>query len=442
VRPTGCPDRDQIEAAQLDGLRSLIGKIAESNAFYRGRLRAAGIGSDLEKIADYFVRLAFTLKAEIVEDQLQNPPFGTNLTYPIDRYVRYHQTSGTSGEPIRWLDTSESWSWMVENWADVFRVSGVEPGDRIFFAFSFGPFLGLWTAFEAGTRIGCLCVPGGGMSTSARLKAILENRCTVLCCTPTYAARLGEAALEEDIDLGKSEIRRVMVAGEPAAGIPATRARLEQLWPGARVVDHHGMTEIGPVSVECPARRGVLHILEAAFIPEVIDAATGEWVRPGEEGELVLTNLGRDGSPLLRYRTGDRVLLDDRPANKPCACGRYDMALPGGILGRTDDMVVVRGVNVHPSAVEAVVRRFRAVAEFRVHLLTGGALAELLLDVEPVPDCTDPAELARLVESALRDTFNLRIPVRPVECGALPRFELKARRWVRESQSGKELAHA
>ena len=232
-----------------------------------------------------------------------------------------------------------------------------------------------------------------------------------------------------------------MVAGEPGASIPATRARLEQLWPEARIVDHHGMTEVGPVSVECPARPGVLHILERAFIPEVVETNSGNTVAPGEQGELVLTNLGRDGSPLLRYRTGDLVRLDDRPSEVPCACGRYDMALPGGILGRTDDMVVVRGVNVHPSAVEAVVRRFDDVEEFRVRLSTERSLVELEMEIEPVSGCTDAARLAAEVESALRDTFNLRVPVRSVAHGELPRFEMKARRWVTESPSNGETAH-
>jgi phenylacetate-CoA ligase len=148
-------------------------------------------------------------------------------------------------------------------------------------------------------------------------------------------------------------VRRIIVAGEPGGGIPATRARIESLWPGAKLVDHHGMTEVGPASYECPQRPGLLHIIESAYFPEVIDRQTGEAVEPGSRGELVLTNLGRTGSPVLRYRTGDLVKLG--PAER-CPCGAWDMALEGGILGRCDDMVVVRGVNIFPSAVEEVVR--------------------------------------------------------------------------------------
>lgn len=441
MSPARFPTRREIEAAQLDGLRGLIGKLLPSNAFYAARLEVAGIHANLATIADFRSRLAFTLKEDLVRDQVENPPFGTNLTYPLERYTRYNQTSGTSGSPLRWLDTPESWDWMVGSWAEVLSTSGVGQEDRVFFAFSFGPFLGLWTAFEAGVRLGCLCIPGGGMSTGARLRAIMYNRCTVLCCTPTYAARLGETAHEEGIDLGRSAIRRIMVAGEPGASIPSTRARLEALWPGAQVVDHHGMTEVGPVSLECPARRGVLHIMERAFIPEVVDRSSGEPTPPGSQGELVLTNLGRDGSPLLRYRTGDLVELDDRDSDEACACGRYDMAIRGGILGRTDDMVLVRGVNVYPAAVEAILRGFEEVSEYRVRLCTEESLVEMRVDVEPDRACRDAERLARQVEAALREAFLLRVPVRAVKPGTLPRFEMKAARWVRETAAPAETAH-
>jgi phenylacetate-CoA ligase len=188
------------------------------------------------------------------------------------------------------------------------------------------------------------------------------------------------------------------------------------------------MTEVGPVTFECPMRPGVLHVLENAFIPEVIHPQTGVQVGPGETGELVLTNLGRIGSPLLRYRTGDLV---QRAAALPCACGRFDLALEGGILGRTDDMVVVRGVNLYPSALEDVIHRFPMVAEYRAELYTERAMQEIRLQVEPAPECPDPAHLLHELEVALRAAFNLRIPVHLAEPGSLPRFELKARRWIR-----------
>ena len=379
-------------------IQSLLDTILPANRFYA---RKAASGADF-----------FTTKQELTDDQAANPPYGTNLTFPLDRYTRFCQTSGTSGHPLHWLDTNESWNWMLGNWDRGYEAAGITAKDHIFFAFSFGPFLGFWTAFEAATRMGALAIPGGGMRTSVRLHTILDTRATVLCCTPTYAIRLAEAAAEAHIDLGASRVRRIVVAGEPGGSIPSTRAHIEKLWPGSSVVDHHGMTETGPVSYGCPARPGVLHVIESSYIAEVID------------GELILTNLGRIGSPLIRYRTGDLV----RAVRGTCACGTGDLALEGGILGRTDDMVVVRGVNIYPTAVEEVLRS-ECVTEYRVEVRTERALTQLHIHVE-----AESGAESRL-EAALTNAFSLRIPVSRVETGTLPRFEAKAKRWIRYDRS-------
>jgi phenylacetate-CoA ligase len=420
--------REPIEARQLEQLRDLIALLLERNPFYRAKLAGAGAVRLPATLAEFSANTPFTTKGEIADDQLACPPYGTNLTFPLERYTRFCQTSATTGSPMRWLDTNESWGWMLDQWSRVFAAAGVTAHDHIFFAFSFGPFLGFWTAFESATRIGCLCIPGGGMRSAARLHAILDNSATVLCCTPTYALRLAEVAAEEGIDLGASKVRRIIVAGEPGGSVPGTQAEIERLWPGARVVDHHGMTEIGPVSYGCSVRRGVLHISEAGYIAEVIDPATGAAVGRGVRGELVLTNLGRKGSPLLRYRTSDVVQL---AADERCECGSYELALEGGILGRTDDMVLVRGVNVYPSAVEDVLRTFGGIAEFRAEVRGNHGLAELCIQVEPVEAPPDPEALTRHIETALHGALGLRIPITLAAKGELPRFEMKAKRWVR-----------
>ncbi len=417
---------------QLTQLRALLAALP-ANSFYARKLGDTGLLDGVAGLAEFRARCPFTTKAELVADQSAHPPYGTNLTFPLERYTRCHQTSGSTGSPLRWLDTPASWTWMLDNWETVHRQAGTTAADRIFFAFSFGPFLGFWTAFESAQRLGCLVFAGGGMTSVARLRAILDLRATILCCTPTYAIHLAEVAAKEGVDLRQSQVKTLSVAGEPGGSIPAVRARLQELWPGARVYDHHGMTEVGPVSYECPARPGVLHLIERSFIAEVVNPTTGQPVGPGERGELILTNLGRTGSPLLRYRTGDLVQLGTRnsePGTCPCPCGSPDLALEGGILGRVDDMVVVRGVNVYPSAIEEIIRRTGGVAEYQVRISQGQALTELTVTVEPEPG-TAEADLTERLARAFESSLALRVPVVAAAPGTLPRFESKARRWTR-----------
>ena len=411
-------DEERRRAHQLDRLRAVVGAALGANPFWTAKWRAAGLASpnDLRGWDDVR-RLPLTSKSELLADQAAHPLFGTNLTYPLERYVRVHQTSGTSGAPLRWLDTPESWEWWLRCWGFVLAAAGVRPGDRAFFPFSFGLFVGFWAGFEGARAFGALAIPGGGQDSVARLASIESLGVTVLVCTPSYALHLLQVARERGIDAAKLPVRVTVHAGEPGAGIPAVRARIEAGW-GARAHDHAGMTEIGAYGYECEVQAGP-HVNESEFIAEVLDPVTGE---PAEEGELVLTNLGRLGSPVVRYRTGDRA----RRVGAPCACGRTFARLDGGILGRLDDMLIVRGVNVFPSAIEAIVRRF-PVEEFQIEVFRHGELDELrvLLEVE------GGAAAAPRVQAALRAGLGIRLEVAAVDPGTLPRFELKARRVVR-----------
>ena len=367
-------DPELLKQHQWTRLVTLVQAALPANRFLGDRCGRAGLADprDMRTWAD-FQRLPLTPKSELVEDQAAHPPFGTNLSFPLDRYVRVHQTSGTTGTPLRWLDTQESWDWWARCWTVVLRAAGLGPGDRVFFPFSFGLFVGFWAGFEGVRALGALAIPGGGQDTAQRLAAMESLGATAICCTPSYALHLAEVARERGIALERLGVRTTVHAGEPGAGIPAVRARIEAAW-GARAYDHAGMTEMGAYGFECAAQAG-LHVNEAEFIVEVIDPATGQ---PADEGELVLTNLGRVGSPLLRYRTGDRV----RVARTPCACGRTFLRLDGGILGRVDDMLIVRGVNVFPSALEGIVRRFPAVDEFVIEVYRRGQLDEVRLLLE------------------------------------------------------------
>jgi phenylacetate-CoA ligase len=432
--------RTQIRELQSDRLRLLLRKIHGANPFWTKKFDAAEVDVGGIRSVDDLPRLPLSNKAEIVEDHRLHPPYGSNLTYPRDLYSRMHQTSGTTGTPLRWLDTPGSWDWFMECWGEIYRVVGLRHDDRLAFPFSFGPFIGFWAAFDGAARLGNLCLAGGGMSSLARLRLILDNEATVVCCTPTYALRLAEVAAAEGIDLATSPVRALIVAGEPGGGIPATRQRIEAAW-GARLFDHWGMTELGSLAVECVENPGGLHVLESECIAEVIDPAlTSDPVAgsvrvasldAGSEGELVITNLGRLGSPLIRYRTGDRVRVD---AN-PCPCGRELLRLDGGILGRTDDMVAIRGNNVYPSSLEAILREFAEIAEYRIEVRTEREMQHLAIHVEPTEavaaDAQQQAALLQRVSQTIKDRLNFQADVVAAACGSLPRFELKGRRFVR-----------
>jgi phenylacetate-CoA ligase len=418
-------ERSELLALQQDRLAELLRAVVPANRFYAAKFAAAGLDPATLDPATDWARVPFTTKGELLDDQQQYPPYGRFHTYSADRYCRLHQTSGTStGQPLRWLDTAASWQAMLDSWAVLFRIGGIRAGDRLFFAFSFGPFLGFWTAFEAAGLLGCLCLSGGGMSSTARLRFLIDNAATVVLCTPTYALRLAEVARGEGIDLASSPVRALIVAGEPGGSVPGTRQRIADAW-GARVLDHNGMTECGPIGIECWEQPGGLHLLETDCLAEVIDPRTTEAVADGTPGELVLTTFHRPGSPLVRYRTGDLVAIDPRP----CPCGRALRRLDGGIRGRVDDMIVLRGNNFHPDAMQSLLHRFPEVVEYRIEVDETATLPVLRVEVEAAPDA--PSDLALRVDQAIRDTLLFRAEVRLVPPGALPRFEMKAQRLVR-----------
>ena len=421
--------RPDLEAAAISATRgrhlgrlnALLANVLPHNRFYARKL--AGVSIPVSW--DDFRRFPPTIKQELVADQAEHPPLGTIATYPLERYVVYHQTSGTTGRPIVVLDTEESWAWWAECWRYVYAGAGVTSDDRLFFAFSFGPFIGFWSAHAGARTLGALAIPAGGFDTKGRLDMIRRTRPTVLLSTPTYALRLAEVARAEGIPLRELGVRMTIHAGEPGASIPSVRARIEEAW-GACCYDHAGATEVGAFAYPCEEQIG-MHVNEAEFIAEILDPETDAPVAEGEIGELVITNLGRAAWPVIRYRTGDLV----RAGGHTCACGRTFLSLPGGVVGRRDDLMIVRGVNVYPAAVEAIVRTVD-VDEFRIVRLRRNGMEELLVEVE----ASD--EIAVHVADLLRQRVGIRIPTRAVPIGSLPRWELKARRVVdlREQDAG------
>ena len=412
-------NREDLVKHQMSSMRVLLKELLASNPFYGTKLRDAGF-TDARMLhsPEDLKSLPFTLKSQLVEDQESHPPFGTNLTFPLEQYLHLHQTSGTTGKPLRWLDTRESWDWWARCWAGVYCAAGVNAADRIFFAFSFGPFIGFWAAWAGAEKIGALAISGGAQDSYQRLRNLIDLQATVLCCTPSYTLHLAEVARKENIDLRKSAIQKIVVAGEPGGSIPGTKTRIEEIW-GARVFDHTGATEIGAHGMTCVGQCGV-HLNEGEFLIEVIDPVT---LKPADEGELVITNLDRIGSPVLRYRTGDHVRIN----RDVCECGRTFVRMDGGIIGRIDRMLIVRGVNIFPSSLESIVRSFPSVQEFRVIVSDVNEMDELLLVVEV--EGHNPEEVVKAIGREAAHRLGMRVGIE-LAAQPLQRFEMKASRVI------------
>jgi len=415
--------RKALESLQIEKLRSVLKEIYGRNRFYTCKLDAAGFRPESIRTMDDLAHLPITTKSELVQAQKDAPPFGTNATFSEVVYSRFHQTSGTTGTPLRVLDTPESWDWWGRCWGHVLAGAGLTENDRLFVPFSFGPFIGFWAAVEGARQIKALMIPGGGRDSLQRLHFMKELGATVMCCTPTYALRLAEVAQESGFDLSEIPLQKLIHAGEPGANVPATKARIESAWK-AKCYDHAGASEVGAHSFECEIQPDGTHVIESEFIVEVLCPKTLKPVSVGEQGELVITNLGRIGFPVIRYRSGDLVRLNP----EPCECGRTFPRFEGGVLGRADDMVVVRGVNVFPSAIENLVRRCNAVEEFRITVSTKREMGHLAIELE-LNKSAHPETARSTVNQAIRNELGLRADITVVSYGSLPRFEMKAKRF-------------
>lgn len=426
--------RDRLEALQVRKLRNLVEWASAQVPYHSKRLSDAGVTADSINSLDDLRRIPFMTRDEWMQGQLDHPPYGPILAAPEDAAIRYHLTSGTTGKtPIRVLDSMKDWEWIAEMWCYGFWGFGVRPADRVFFAFSYGTFVGFWGAHYACEKIGCLVLPGGNMTTEARIHQILDMKATVVCSTPTYALRMAQEAKAMGVDLAASPVERLILSGEPAGSIPATKKLIEEQW-GAKAGDTAGMTELGTIMMfECADQPGGAHIIDDNYIEEVIDPLSDEPVGYGEQGERVVTSFGRGFIPVLRYRTRDLVL---KVPGSNCSCGRTFDIYDGGIRGRVDDMKLVRGTNVYPRAVEAIVREYEAIDEFQIHLYTADGIRDEIEVLVEIPDASvDADRLCTELGKTLAEAHEgLRFGVKKVENETLPRFELKAKRLLDERE--------
>jgi phenylacetate-CoA ligase len=423
--------RDRLDALRSRKLRDLLDWTFANAPWQAQRLRDAGIEPGSVRGLEDLPKLPFLERAEWMAAQEEDPPYGPVLARPVEDAIRHHTTSGTSGRrALAVLDGTKDWEWIAEMWCYAFWGFGVRPADTVFFAFGYGTFVGFWGAQYACEKLGALVLPGGNMTTEARVRMLVDNGATVVCSTPTYALRMAQEAGRLGIDLPGSPVSRLILSGEPAGSIPATKALIEEQW-GAKAGDTAGMTELGTIVMfECDHQPGGAHIIEDHYVEEVVDPQTDEPVPYGELGERVVTSFGRGFIPVLRYRTGD--LVCKVPADR-CGCGRTFDIYDGGIRGRVDDMKVIRGTNVYPRAVEAIVRRVADVEEFQIRLYTADGIRD---EIEVRVELTEGGDdvLEELGRELAEAHEGLRFAVRRAAPGTLPRFELKAKRLTDERE--------
>jgi phenylacetate-CoA ligase len=419
--------RDQLRELQLAKLRRTVSWAKARSPHYARTL--AGVDPERLRTWDDLQRLPFLSREEWMAGQDAHPPYGELPVTGPENAIRVHTTSGTSGRtPLRALDSRKDWSWAAEMWCYALWGAGVRPHDVGYVAFGYGSFIGFWGLHGGLEKLGALTVPGGAQTTPNRLQQIVDFGATVVASTPTYALRLAQEAEATGIDLRSGPVHTLILSGEPAGSIPETKALIERLW-GAKAIDTAGMTEISTIVMFEPGNQpGGCHVIEDHFIEEVVDPSTGREVPYGERGERVCTSFGRSTTPLLRYRTADLVVkVPAATANN----GRTFDLYRGGIIGRVDDMKLVRGTNVYPGAVEAIVRAFDGIEEFQIRLehLDGRDEVILLLETRPTTSEDGWAALAADLGRRLAEAHEgLRFHLRRAATGELPRFELKATR--------------
>ncbi|MBI2851069.1 MAG: phenylacetate--CoA ligase family protein [Chloroflexi bacterium] len=420
--------REKMEQLQMMKFREIFKWAYENSKFYRQFYRNAGIEpGDIKTTAD-IARVPKVEKSMMRAIQGKEPyPYGDILSVPLEQVTEYHQTSGTTGQPVYQADSWQDWELFAEQWAYILYSEGYRASDRVFFPFGYNVFIAFWSAHYGAEKIGCEVVPGGVLNTEARILKMQELRCTAFMATPTYVLGMADTAKTKlginPKDLG---IKRITVAGEPGGSIPATRRRMEEAW-GAKVYDHAGATEIGAWGFECEYQSGQ-HINDALFLVQIEDVETGELItEPGRKGKMVITNLNRMAQPCIRFDSKD--IIEWSP--EPCDCGRTFSLLRGGVQGRADDITKVKGVLLAPAAIEEVVRDIPELSdEYEVVVTKDGDIDDITLKVElkPGQEGNLGSVKPRLVDQ-LRLKTNLNYNLEFHSYGALPRYDVKARRF-------------
>jgi phenylacetate-CoA ligase len=418
--PAETMSRPELEALQLQRLRETVGRVMRADGLQARRLSEAGVsGSDDVSSLSDVSRVPFVTKADL-RDQY---PFGL-LAVPREELARVHASSGTHGKPTVVGYTRGDLDTWTELMARCMTMAGVRPGMLLHNANGYGLFTGGLGFHQGGERIGATVVPVSGGFTARQALLLADLGPQVLVSTPSYALVIAQAVLDGGRDPRSLGLQLGLFGGEPWT--EELRAEIERVI-GLKAMNFYGLSEMcGPgVAAECLVGRSGLHVQEDHFLVEVIDPSDDAPVPPGSEGELVLTTLTKEALPLIRYRTGDLVSV----TLEPCECGRSTIRLME-LRGRRDDMLIVRGVNVHPSQVEHVLLSVDGVApHYRLIVERTGAMDELTLECEPAPGA-DADELAAHIGRQLREHMGIRFEIAVLEPGSIPRSEGKAVRVI------------
>ncbi|MBI2987226.1 MAG: AMP-binding protein [Deltaproteobacteria bacterium] len=415
--------RQELDALHLRRLQSLIKYAYQNIPMYREIYDEAGVRpEEIRTLDDYVEKLPAIDKQHVLKYQLQ-----AKAAVPgAEEYISFlYQTSGTTGKPLmepgHFPDIINMWTYQW--WAH-----GIRPRDVFYFAFPFGTFMAFWSAYFDAHLLGAQVISGGGVDSKARIYQIQQFRPTVLISTPTYALRLAEVATEMGADSRATSIRFISTAGEPGSMVPGLRRAMEQAW-NAKAIDLYGISELwGSTSWECPLHTDRMHLGESTAHGIVVDDK-GRLVPNGGKGEFVLTNYEATIQPLIKYRTHDVVEWH----KEPCDCGRSWLWLRGGVLARTDQMVTIKGTNVYPTSVQALLGEVKGLSErMEIHIDReegNGVFDRVCVKVEPSPE-VDAGKCSALkveAEGLLRARVGVSIPVEVVPPMSLPRYELKAK---------------
>ena len=421
--------REELRALQLRKFRRIFEWAYEKSRFHRSLYDAAGIKPGDIRSFDDIHAVPKVEKAMMRDIQRKDPfPYGDALCVPLEEVTEFRQTSGTTGQAVYQPDTWQDWEWWAECWCFILWAQGYRPTDRVFIPFGYNVFVAFWAGHYGAEKLGCEVVPGGILDTKARILKIQELQATAMMATPTYVLGMADTARNKmGIDPTTLSINKITCAGEPGAGIPSTKKRIEDAW-GAKVFDHAGATEIGAWSFECADQPHGMHVNEGLFLVEIEDLETGKIIEePGKRGKMIITALDRQAQPCVRFDSKDIIEWDP----DPCSCGRTFRLIKGGVVGRADDITKVKGVLLAPSAIEEVVRSVDGLGdEFEVVVDKVGDVDRIALKVELMPGAEsrkDDIE-GHLVDQ-LRIKTNLRYNLSFHDYETLPRYEVKAKRF-------------